>query len=60
MAAGAVGFFDNENVRAALWPQLLTARTETDPLVKAEPMVSEIDVVPCPDEIVVLAGPVHK
>ena len=46
MVEGNAGFLLIDNVRAALCPQLLVATTESVPVVNAEPMVSEILLVP--------------
>ena len=46
MADGVGVFLLNANVRAALCPQLLTARTDNDPLTKAAPTLNEILLVP--------------
>jgi hypothetical protein len=60
MVEGVAGFLLKASVRAALCPQLLTARTDNEPLTNAEPILNEILLVPCPDMIVVLVGAVHK
>ena len=59
MAEGVTGFLLKASVRDALWPQLLTARNDNDPLTKAAPTLNEILLVPCPDKMVVLVGAVH-
>ena len=47
-------------VRAALCPQLLTARTESVPLVKLDAALNVIVLVPCPERIVVFVAAVHE
>jgi hypothetical protein len=59
MADGVGVFLLNANVRAALCPQLLNARTDKLPLTNEAPMLKEILLLPCPDKMVVLVGAVH-
>lgn len=59
MVLGVAGFLLIVSERAALCPQLLVPTTDSVPLVNAAPMVNEMLLVPCPDEIVVLAGAVQ-
>jgi hypothetical protein len=46
MVDGVAGFLLNPKVRAALWPQLLTAITDKVPVVNALPMLNEMLLVP--------------
>jgi len=59
IADGVTGFLLKPKVRAALCPQLLTARTDSVPDANALPMLSEMLLVPCPDMMVVFVGAVH-
>ena len=59
MVDGVAGFLLKPSVRAALCPQLLTARNDKVPVVNALPILNEMLLVPCPDTIVVLVGAVH-
>ena len=46
MADGVAGFLLKPNVRAALCPQVLTARTDSVPVVNDAPMLNEMLLVP--------------
>jgi hypothetical protein len=46
MVDGVAGFLLKPNVRAALWPQVLTARTDKVPVVNVLPILNEILLVP--------------
>jgi hypothetical protein len=46
MADGVAGFLLKPSVRAALCPQLLTARTDKVPVVNELPMLKEMLLVP--------------
>jgi hypothetical protein len=46
MVEGVVGFRLKPNVREALCPQLLTARTERVPLLKLEAALNVMELVP--------------
>jgi hypothetical protein len=46
IADGVTGFLLKASVRAALWPQLLTERTDNEPLTNAAPMLKEMLLVP--------------
>ena len=59
MVDGVTGFLLRPKVRAALCPQLLTARTESVPLVKLDAALNVIVLVPCPERIVVFVAAVQ-
>ena len=46
MAEGVSGFLLKLAERAALWPQLLTARTDKVPLVKLDATLNTLELVP--------------